>query len=680
MWSLLNLRIQRRLSAGFGVVLVFTAAIGGWSMWQLRAVDIGTQGIVSDKWPKASLANDVVNLAKDNGLASLNLFFLVDDAAIEQSIATIAANQKEIDRLLDTLGARAHGVDERDLVAEVGRARDTYASAFAGVVAKLHQENDPFAARAVFQRDAVPAMGAFTDRMQALIRYERGQLELAGRLASDEYRVGLRAVLILSLGALLVGALFAYRITTSITVPIRRVCHMMREIRSGHLSHRLAIDSRDEVGDLARAMDEFAAALQGRTLALIDRLSRGDLDVQIEAVDSEDEVAPVLRRIVASLRALVQETRTLAAAGREGRLMERANAGQLEGAYRDIVEGINAALDAVVLPIDEASRILDRVAKRDLTVRMSGEYRGDYDRIKQSLNQALDNLEVALSETLLTAEQVGQAADQVTAESEHLAQGSSEQAASLHQVSSSLDRMASMATQSANQAREAQTVSTRTGDITERGVQEMRRLSDAIEEIKRSTDSTARIVRTIDEIAFQTNLLALNAAVEAARAGESGRGFAVVADEVRALALRSAEAAKNTAELIETSVRTADEGVAINRDVLARLSEITDGVSRMRGAMEQIVASGEAQRADVDQISAAMQSANHVTQATAASAQESASMALELAGQTRRLRDLVGGFALPDAPAVVQPPAVVHRSPPLGRAPRHPLSGVGVGR
>jgi methyl-accepting chemotaxis protein len=666
-----NLRLHQRLGLAFGVMLLFTAVTSGWSILALRRVNAITQEISAEKWPKAALANDIVGLAKENGLASLNLFFLLDEESINRSITQIRANQGRIDEKLTALKTRANDAEEKEHLVKVEQSRDALVSAFTRVSEKLLAENDPFAARADFQRDAVPAMTRFTSEMQALIEYERSQLDAAGVQASTGYRGALIATMILGLFAVAIGGAFALRITRSITSPLHRVTKMMNELAEGHLSQRLNLDSRDEVGDLARGMNEFAAALQDRTLSVIDSLSRGDLDVTIEARDERDEMAPVLDRIVLSLRTMVNETQTLVTAGRDGRLQVRASTGQLQGAYREIVEGFNQTLDSVLLPIDEASRILDRVASRDLTVRMSGDYRGDYDRIKQSLNQALDNLAGALREVLATTEQVGVAADEVSRESDYLARGSGEQAASLTQLSTSLQRVTDAAVDSAARARDAHAIAASAGQATERGVDEMRRLSNAIDAIKASTDSTARIVRTIDEIAFQTNLLALNAAVEAARAGEAGRGFAVVAEEVRGLAQRSAEAARNTAELIESSVSKAEEGVSINQGVLSRLDEIARSVDGVREAMQHIVASGEQQRSEITQMNSAMGSINEVTQTTAASATESASTAEQLSDQMRHMRELVGGFSL-----ALDRQAPARRSAPLARRGKTPTRDV----
>jgi methyl-accepting chemotaxis protein len=174
----------------------------------------------------------------------------------------------------------------------------------------------------------------------------------------------------------------------------------------------------------------------------------------------------------------------------------------------------------------------------------------------------------------------------------------------------------------------------------------MERLTSAMDRIKSSADATAKIVKTIDEIAFQTNLLALNAAVEAARAGDAGKGFAVVADEVRNLAMRSAEAAKNTSALIEEAVQNAAGGVAITGEVVSNLQEIATSVTKVTDVMNEIAAASEQQTLGIAQVNGAVERMNGVTQATAASAEESASAAQELSSQAERMKEMVGSFEL----------------------------------
>jgi methyl-accepting chemotaxis protein len=175
----------------------------------------------------------------------------------------------------------------------------------------------------------------------------------------------------------------------------------------------------------------------------------------------------------------------------------------------------------------------------------------------------------------------------------------------------------------------------------EGGNQAMARMTGAIGDIQSSAAETARIVRAIDEIAFQTNLLALNAAVEAARAGEAGKGFAVVAEEVRSLAMRSAEAARNTGQLIEQSVANAKRGVTIADEVDASLGSIAAAVGKVNALIGEIAASSRDQSTGIEQISSAVGNIDRVTQQNAAAAEQSAAAAEELSAQAEALRSAV---------------------------------------
>ena len=238
-------------------------------------------------------------------------------------------------------------------------------------------------------------------------------------------------------------------------------------------------------------------------------------------------------------------------------------------------------------------------------------------------------------------QQTSSAAGQVSSSSQSLAQGASEQAAAIEEVTSSVEEMASMTKQNAGNATEAKGLADTARSSAEKGTSAMGRMSQAIEDIKKSSDETAKIVKTIDEIAFQTNLLALNAAVEAARAGDAGKGFAVVAEEVRNLSQRSAEAARNTADMIEGAVKNADNGVEISQEVGKMLEEISEGSSKVNDLVAEIAGASNEQAQGIEQINTAVGQMDQVTQSNAGNAEESASASEELSAQAQELNRMV---------------------------------------
>jgi methyl-accepting chemotaxis protein len=240
---------------------------------------------------------------------------------------------------------------------------------------------------------------------------------------------------------------------------------------------------------------------------------------------------------------------------------------------------------------------------------------------------------------------VAAASTQVSGASQEMARGASEQASSLEETSASLEEMASMTRQNADNALQANTMAAEASSGAESGVGAMQRMSQAIQGIKKSSDDTAKILKTIDEIAFQTNLLALNAAVEAARAGDAGKGFAVVAEEVRNLAQRSAEAAKNTAALIEESQKNADNGVRVTQEVGDTLKKIAESVKKLQQLNGEVSAASTEQSKGIDQVNTAVSEMDKVTQSNAASSEESASASEELSAQATEMSDMVATLA-----------------------------------
>lgn len=522
--------------------------------------------------------------------------------------------------------------------------------------------------------EALDKAGKETVAILTMIKDEAG-VAMAGAMKdaeSTQTSVN-RIVIVVSLLGFILALLCGLFFTLSISRPIAKIADAADNISVGDIHQKIDHRSDDEIGSLANSFRRMIDYIKGVAEAA-DALSRGDLSVNVEAKSDKDVLGKSFKQLIDTLQSLIDETSQFVQWGNEGQLDKRGDISKFQGLYQGLVQGINNLLDTILLPINETVTGLEKVAARDLSIRVKGDYKGDHARIKSALNAAVNNLDQGLKQVMVGANEVTSAAGQISTGSQSLAQGASEQASSLQEVSSSLQEMSSMAKQNASNASHASILSNDTRASVIQGVESMKRLSDIIEQIKVSSDSTAKIVKTIDDIAFQTNLLALNAAVEAARAGDAGKGFAVVAEEVRNLAMRSAEAAKNTASMIEDSVKHASSSVESNAEVMKKLGEINEQVNKVGEVMEEIVAASDQQSQGVDQINIAIDQMNQVTQEVAANSEESASAAEELSGQAEEMKNMVSRFILTDK--VLKSAPKYYASMPQGKMPEKALTGV----
>lgn len=262
--------------------------------------------------------------------------------------------------------------------------------------------------------------------------------------------------------------------------------------------------------------------------------------------------------------------------------------------------------------------------------------------IAGNMSKTLRRITYSLNEG---SDQVASASGQVSSASQSLAEGASEQAASIEETSASLEEMSSMTRQNAENAHQADALMKETNQVVGQANETMTGLDKSMQEIAHAGEETSKIIKTIDEIAFQTNLLALNAAVEAARAGEAGAGFAVVADEVRNLSLRAAEAAKNTAGLIEETVKTVNSGSEYVSRTSEAFGNVAESASKVGGLVGEIAAASNEQAQGIGQVNTAVTEMDSVIQKNAASAEESAAAAEQLNAQAEQMKSIVGELA-----------------------------------
>ncbi|MCR8746748.1 methyl-accepting chemotaxis protein [Romboutsia lituseburensis] len=296
--------------------------------------------------------------------------------------------------------------------------------------------------------------------------------------------------------------------------------------------------------------------------------------------------------------------------------------------------------------IDDTVRVLEEFAVGNLNVKPNVEYIGVFERIENSIIRISKDMSETMAQINVAAEEVGAASDQVASGSQMLSQGATEQASSIQELSATIMDISEKIKNTANNAGEANRLTLMAGREVEDGNAQMKQMVNAMEEISFTSNEIGRIIKTIDDIAFQTNILALNAAVEAARAGNAGKGFAVVADEVRNLAAKSAEAAKNTATLIENSIKAVDNGTEIVNYTAQSLQKIIETTNQTKTLVDEIAGESEAQATAIAEVTLGVEQISAVVQTNSATSEESAAASEELSGQAQMLKSLIEKFKL----------------------------------
>jgi len=446
-----------------------------------------------------------------------------------------------------------------------------------------------------------PASDFVADAMRKTMEIKTDMLDKSEEKGTALYNYGLSIMITLPVLSALISIILGLYISAQISKPLKATVGMITEMGKGHLSDRLDLNRKDEIGVMAKAMDKFAEDLQVTVIGTLNRIANGELTMKISTNDHKDELGASLRRVLRSLRELI---------------------------------------------IDDGGSVLQCAARKDLSRRMTGVYRGGFARIKNDINAVMENLDGALEHVAEVVDSVSNESDEISTGAWNLAASSGEQADALSYVSSNLEEMSETAKRNADHAGIAKVIVSEAHAAVDEGDLAMRKLGESINNMKLAAENTAKIVKTINDISFQMGVAAVNAAVEADCAGDAGKGFVKVAQDVRALAVRSTEAAKEIAATVVDSMVIADDGVKFTERAAASLAKIVKSTGKTGVLIDGIAAASSEHAREIERVNETVERMSKTAKLSAARAEESALAVERLNCGALELENLVVNFTL----------------------------------
>jgi methyl-accepting chemotaxis protein len=464
-----------------------------------------------------------------------------------------------------------------------------------------------------------------------------------------------------------------FKIIPTLIKPVAKVLNQIEKFSLGDFEENLELNSNDEIGQIAKSLSRLRDSIREK-IEIADRISQGDLNLTVNRLSENDKLSQSFEKIIFNLNSLIEESNKLNKYLEEGRLSQRAKTELVSGAYKDVLLGFNKSIDEMYLPIADSMRILDRIAKGDLTEKITKKYNGDHQKLANSINKVIDSLKGITIQTSNSVDSTSLVANQILSSTEQMAAGVQEQSMQINEVSAAVEEMTRTILETTKNTITASEASNKAGIVAKEGgaivsetIQGINRIAEivtaganTVEKLGQNSTQIGEIIQVINDIADQTNLLALNAAIEAARAGEQGRGFAVVADEVRKLAERTSKATKEIASMIkliqtetEKAVNEMQSGkqealkgkqkAEVAGKSLKNIINETEVVSQL---ISQVAAASEQQSATAEEISKNIETILNVTNESAQGIQQIVKAAEDLNKLTDDLKNVVAAYKI----------------------------------
>ncbi len=664
-----NLKIRTKILMSSIFIALFTAVVGYEGITALKSADESDKVLYKNNLvPLKYLVNLSTNFQEvHNYSAEIQLVSSAEERS--DLLNKIASTENEVDDSITGLEKTILFDEVRTAFSAVKKNYDSYKSALQSYINAYIAQNDQQAKLlwSSLRRSKLSVQNSIANFSDILDRraMQRGKENI---LAVDSSVNFMTIVVILSVFIAMGVGIFISRV---ISKPLTDLTLTAGKLALGETDIIVTSTTNDEIGKLQKSFSEMIEKIKLQAEAAV-KIAKGDLSVNIAAKSDKDILTHAMNKVIESLRKLSAETDILIKSAVAGELDRRSNAGQFEGAYKEIIEGFNQTLDAVIKPVQDCMKVLEIMSTGDFSSRVKEDYEGQHKLLKESVNKLGDSMVNILRDVSDAIQAVASASNQISSSTEELAAGAEEQSAQSNEIAAAVNEMTATITQTTKHASNAADNSKTSLELASVGnnaaletVEGMKEISQVvnrtgktIKELGKSSDQIGEIVQVIDDIADQTNLLALNAAIEAARAGEQGRGFAVVADEVRQLAERTTKATKEIAEMIkkiqkdtneavvsmEYGVKEVERGKELAVKAGNALEKIIVSVQHVNDVISQVAAASEEQSATAEQISRNIESINNVTRESAAGTQQIARAAEELNKLTDNLQNLINKF------------------------------------